>query len=70
MIFSGRPPRRLAGATSRLKGEEEEEEEYEEEEEEGEKEELFSALEGVFRDGFSECEVARPTFVTERISLF
>ena len=31
MIFSGRPPRRLAGAISRPKGEEEEEEEEEEE---------------------------------------
>ena len=29
MIFSGRPPRRLAGAISRPKGEEEEEEDEE-----------------------------------------
>ena len=34
MIFSGRPPRRLAGAISRPKGAEEEEEEEEEEKEE------------------------------------
>ena len=71
MIFSGRPPRRLAGAISRPKGEEEEEEEEEEEkEEEGEKKELFSVLEGAFKHGFSECAVARPTFFIERISLF
>ena len=46
MIFSGRPLRRLAGATSRLRGwkeakvEEQKEEEKKEEEVEGEKEEL------------------------------
>ena len=46
MIFSGRPLRRLAGATSRPRGwkeekeEEQEEEEKKEEEVEGEKEEL------------------------------
>ena len=39
-------------------------------EEDGEKEERFSALEGVSRDGISECAVARPTFLIERISLF